>query len=208
MKSEGNYRTLVSSGKTRLASQYLLMREMIRDPHDIGAICPSSAALANTMASALSRKLMRSGVFVELGAGTGPVTEALLHRGMPPERLIAVEKSDVLADCLAERFPDVRVLCCGAEELPAHIEPDARVKAVISSLPFRSLPHEICKSAMSVIEEILEPGGLYIQFTYALIGRMPFVPGYFRKLRTTFVLRNIPPARVDVFRKPKTASWA
>ena len=199
-----NYNGLVSSGKKKLENQYLFMKEMIRDPHDIGALCPSSEALANEMASALSRNTMRSGIFVELGAGTGPVTNALLRRGMPPERLIAVEKSEILADCLAKRFPEVRILCCGAEELPLHLGSDTRVRAVVSSLPFRSLPREVCRSVMSVIEEILEPGGLYVQFTYALIGRMPFVPHYFRKLRTKLVLRNIPPAKVEVFRKPKT----
>lgn len=204
MKRESKYKNLVLSGKKRLTSQYLLMRELIRDPHDIGALCPSSEALANEMASALSRKIMRSGLFVELGAGTGPVTEALLRRGMPPERLIAVEKSEVLAECLAKRFPEVCTLCCGAEELRTRLGADAKVRAVISSLPFRSLPGEVCRSVMSVIEDILEPGGLYIQFTYALLGRMPFVPPHFRKLRTKLVLCNIPPAKVEVFRKPKT----
>jgi phospholipid N-methyltransferase len=56
---------------------------------------------------------------------------------------------------------------------------------------------------MSETERILAPGGLFVQFTYALLGEMPFVPKSFRKVRSKIVLRNMPPAKVEVFRKPK-----
>jgi phospholipid N-methyltransferase len=181
----------------------MLIRELIREPRDMGMLFPSSPALADEMAGALSPHMMRSGTFVELGAGTGPVTEALLRRGLPPERMIVVEKSPVLADCLSKNFPNVRVLCCGAEEMRDYVGGSFRARAVISSLPFRSLPAGVGSSIMSEIEAVLEPGGLYVQFTYALIGEMPHVPPVFRKVRSHFVMYNIPPAKVEVFRKPK-----
>ena len=155
------------------------------------------------MASAISPTLIRSGRFVELGAGTGPVTEALLRHGVPPERLYVVEKSSALAECLSERFPNVNVLCCSANSIRNRIGDGPPVKAVVSSLPFRSLPEDVSRSIMAEVERILAPGGLYIQFTYALVGEMPFVPPGFRKLRSRIVLRNVPPAKVEVFRKPK-----
>ncbi|MDL2264164.1 methyltransferase domain-containing protein [Synergistaceae bacterium OttesenSCG-928-I11] len=179
------------------------IRELFRDPRDIGSVCPSSHFLADTMASAISPTLIRSGRFVELGAGTGPVTEALLKHGVQPERLYVVEKSEALAKCLSERFPRVNVLCCGADDIAGRIGDGPPVKAVVSSLPFRSLPENISRLIMSELERVLAPGGLYIQFTYALIGEMPFVPAHFRKLRSKIVLRNVPPAKVEVFRKPK-----
>lgn len=182
------------------------MRALFRNPRDIGSICPSSHALADKMASAISPALARSGRFVELGAGTGPVTEALLKNGVPPERLFAVEKSAALAESLSEKFPDVNVLCCSAEGLYDILGEGPPVKAVVSSLPFRSLPQDVSRSIMREVERILAPGGLYIQFTYALIGEMPFVPQGFRKLRSQVVLYNIPPAKVEVFRKPKSRS--
>jgi phospholipid N-methyltransferase len=79
----------------------------------------------------------------------------------------------------------------------------AQVRVIVSSLPFRSLPAEISEGIMSEVERVLAPGGLFVQFTYALLGKMPFVPKNFRKLRTSVVLRNIPPAKVEVFRKPR-----
>lgn len=203
MSGSGGTGGFISQKKRRLVQQYLLLKELIREPRDMGTLCPSSPALSDEMARAVSPALMRAGICVEVGAGTGPVTEVLLRRGVPPEKLVVVEKSEVLADSLTKRFPNVRVLCCGAEELNGLLEKDQPVSVVVSSLPFRSLPEDVSRSIISAIEELLMPGGLFVQFTYALIGEMPFVPAYFRKLRSHVVLYNIPPAKVEVFRKPK-----
>jgi phospholipid N-methyltransferase len=181
----------------------IILRELLRTPRDIGALCPSSAALANEMARPFGASFLKSGYLVELGAGTGPVTEALLMRGVPPSRLVVVEKSESLALCLRSRFSDVNVLCCPAEELKAEMGGLAPVLAVVSSLPFRSLPPAVSVAIMSETERILAPGGLFVQFTYALLGEMPFVPKTFRKVRSKIIMRNIPPAKVEVFRKPK-----
>jgi phospholipid N-methyltransferase len=158
------------------------------------------------MAGALSPNMLRSGILVELGAGTGPVTEGLLRRGVPPERLVVVEKSPVLAECLSKRFPSVNVICCGAEELRNHIKGEEKIRAIISSLPFRSLPFDVGSAIMTEIEAALSPGGLFVQFTYALIGEMLHVPPTFKKVRSHLVLYNLPPAKVEVFRKPKLSA--
>jgi phosphatidylethanolamine/phosphatidyl-N-methylethanolamine N-methyltransferase len=155
------------------------------------------------MASAISPDLMRSGLFVELGAGTGPVTEALLRRKIPPERMVVIEKSPALAECLSLRFPEVKIICCGAEEMRDRLGTDLPVRAIVSSLPFRSLPSSVSCSIMKEIETVLAPGGLYIQFTYALIGEIPYIPAAFHKIRSNLVLCNLTPAKVEVFRKPK-----
>lgn len=169
----------------------------------MGALCPSSPALADEMAGAISPTLVKSGLFVELGAGTGPVTAALLRHGIPAERLVVVEKSPELARNLSKRFPELNIVCGGAEDLKSLIRSDEPVMVVVSSLPFRSLPKDLCCEIMSEVEDALAPGGFFVQFTYALIGEMPFVPQTFKKLRSHFVLYNIPPAKVEVFRKPK-----
>ena len=191
----------VERRRRRFEQQILLLRELLREPRDMGAICPSSRALAEEMAGALPPSFKR-GFIVELGAGTGPVTDALLRHGVAPRKLVVIEKSEALARSLRRRFPGVSILCCGAEDMNLRIRRRARVNAVVSSLPFRSLPAEISLGIMSEIEKALAPGGLFVQFTYALLGEMPFVPKNFRKIRTRVVLRNFPPAKVEVFRKP------
>lgn len=152
------------------------------------------------MACALPDEVVGSGSIVELGAGTGPVTEALLRRGVPPRDLFVVEKQSALADALKFRFPDTRVVCCSADSLTSILS--VRARAVVSSLPFRSLPEDVCVSISREIDRVLAPGGLYIQFTYALLGKLPFAPSGFEPVRSSIVWLNIPPAKVVVLRKP------
>jgi phospholipid N-methyltransferase len=193
----------VNRRKKGLERQMLVLKALARNPRDMGTLFPRSRYLAGAMAGAVSPQMAKNGVFVELGAGTGPVTEALLRRGIPPEKLIVIEKSSVLAECLHERFPHVDVRCCGAEEMGACLPEKTRVSAIISSLPFRSLPREASVSIMREVERTLSPGGIFVQFTYALVGKMPFIPAGFRKVRTRLVPFNIPPAKVEVYLKPR-----
>lgn len=154
------------------------------------------------MASHIASEHWSGGRIVELGAGTGPVTAALIERGVPRDRLFVVEKMPALADDLRHRFPGVSILCCGAEEVGAAIGDGDPVTAVISSLPFRSLPDELCREISGEIGRVLAPGGIYVQFTYALIGDLPYAPSSFEKVRTRYTFLNIPPAKVMVYRKP------
>lgn len=137
---------------------------------------------------------------VELGAGTGVVTEALLARGIPPQRLIAIERSPALANLLRERFPEVRVVCGDAAELGTLLQDagaEARRVNVVSSLPLRSLPPSQVRAILGEIAQVLRAGGHWIQYTYALAQRA--VPLGFQRCSSAFVWRNLPPARVDVF---------
>jgi phospholipid N-methyltransferase len=167
----------------------------------MGTIFPSSDALADEMALAVSHRVGHDGVFIEIGAGTGPVTKALLKRGIPADRLVVIEKSPSLAECLEKRFPNVKICCCGAEDMRGCLNGSPRVNAIISSLPFRSLPKEVSLSIMAEIERTLPTGGIFVQFTYAIIGEMPFIPSDFRKVRSHVVLFNMPPAKVEVYVK-------
>lgn len=197
---------LVRSRKKSAVRQLLILKELARSPRDMGSLCPSSAALAEEMARAVPTHAGADDFFIEIGAGTGPVTAALLRRGIPSDRLIVIEKSPALADCLSARFPHLNVSCRGAESMGECLRGDERVRAIVSSLPFRSLPRKVSVSIMAEIERVLSPRGLFIQFTYAIAGEMNFVPRGFKKLRSSIVLRNIPPAKVEVYMKPRPAA--
>ena len=78
----------------------------LRHPLSIGNFTVSSRDLAEAMARAVPRTM---GPVIELGGGTGVVTQALLDSGVKPEELIVVEYNAVLHGLLSERFPGVRV---------------------------------------------------------------------------------------------------
>lgn len=176
------------------------VKELIRDPRGMGSVMPSSRFLARSMAGAIPREMIGSGKIVELGAGTGVVTKAIFGRGVSVRDLYVVERSSHLADMLSMRFPGAQVLCRSADDIAGEIA--GPVRAVISSLPFRSLPEDLCVSIMKEIERILAPGGLYVQFTYALLGPLPYAPPGFEEVGSSLTLFNVPPAKVVVLRKP------
>lgn len=192
-------RPLAGSGWWRFFRDWLLfVREGLSDPRSIGSVMPSSPALARRMA-AMTRWDDRTWI-LELGAGTGVVTQALLSRGAAAGRLLAIERSEPLAALLRRRFPAVRVVCGDAASLRQIVQkaaPRARQFAVVSSLPFRSLPQPVGAAIRGEIAGLLARGGQWTQFTYALSRRE--VPAGFMRDDSSTVWVNVPPARVDVF---------
>jgi phosphatidylethanolamine/phosphatidyl-N-methylethanolamine N-methyltransferase len=175
----------------------------VRNPLQMGAILPSSSQLARSMAAQLGDT---SGLVVELGAGTGAVTAALLARGIPLDRLIVVERHHALARELAARFPKLSVLSGDAGRLRKLIggQLTMPVDAVVSSLPLLSMRSVTRTRALSQAFDILKPGGKFVQFTYG--PRPPIPDSTARALgvegeRTVRVLRNLPPAAVWIYRR-------
>jgi phosphatidylethanolamine/phosphatidyl-N-methylethanolamine N-methyltransferase len=182
---------------SRHSSLLLSIIENLRSPGTIGAACRSSAILAHCMAQCVDPD--SNGYVVELGGGTGPVTAALLTRGIAPERLIVIEQSPKLSRHLQRRFPAVRVVCGNAEMLPGLLGNHGPVSSVVSSLPLRSLKADAVRTIVDHCRTVLSPGGVVVQFTYALWGSSPLAAPDCEKISSRVVWRNFPPARVDVF---------
>ena len=85
----------------------------------------------------LSSNWIREGHIVELGPGTGPVTQALLARGIAPERLVLVEYESRFCHLLSERFPGVTIVQGDAYGLKATLDGKVpgKIATVVSSLP-------------------------------------------------------------------------
>jgi phosphatidylethanolamine/phosphatidyl-N-methylethanolamine N-methyltransferase len=178
----------------------LFAREILNNPREIGAACPSSPILGKAMAKALPIHL--NGVVIELGAGTGTITAALLARGIPPDKLLILERSPNLVKHLRDKFPQLKVIEGDAAQLGDYLEKNTKVAAIVSGLPLRSLPAPLVKDIVNQINHLLHHDGVLIQFTYDLRGEW-FEQQHkqFRRTQSTIVWRNLPPARVDVFRK-------
>ncbi len=168
----------------------------LRAPRTTGAVVPSSRALARAMAAEVDPTL--PGHVIELGGGTGQFTRALLERGLAPQRVIVIERDPGFARLLRERLPEVRVVSGDAREL-AHVlrsEGVEDVAAIVSGLPFLSMPKELCDRILAQCAACLRPGRALIQFTYG--PSMPFKdqPHGFSARPVKRVLRNVPPATV------------
>src|SRR5208282_5048582 len=91
----------------------------LRNPRTTASIVPSGAALVRLMARQIDPR--RPGIVVELGAGTGVITAALLAAGLPAERLIVIERDEVLHRLLQKRFPELLVIRDDAANLRAQL---------------------------------------------------------------------------------------
>ncbi|TLS67933.1 phospholipid methyltransferase [Mariprofundus erugo] len=135
---------------------------------------------------------------VEFGGGTGPVTQAMLASGFPPEQLYVFELSDQLSDHLRRRFPKVNIIHASAAEITSLACP---VGGIISSLPLRSLPETTVREILEASANKLQAGGCFVQFTYDLMHYHPLFDTNFHHLSKKVVWANLPPARIDIFRK-------
>lgn len=174
------------------------------DPGSVGAVAPSSSALAELMASEISSE---SGPVVELGPGTGVFTRALLARGVREEDLTLIECHEDFVRLLRLRFPEARVLAIDAARMRRHeIFENAPVGAVVSGLPLLSMPLTKVVGTLTGAFSYMRPGGAFYQFTYG--PRCP-VPRRFldrHGLKATCMgraLLNVPPASVYKITKRK-----
>lgn len=177
----------------------------------MGAVVPSGKLLTAAVARTTVAELQgRSGHVIELGAGTGEVTKALLAAGIEPQRLAVVELDPELADYLRGRFRGPDILHGDAADLPKLLAANGidDVAVVVSSLPLLSLPADVVNHIVEGTFAVLPRGAALVQFTY---GPNPPVP---RDLRERLKLasksgrriwRNVPPAVVWTFRRPAGA---
>ncbi|MCC5977339.1 MAG: methyltransferase domain-containing protein [Salinarimonas sp.] len=165
-----------------------------------GAVAPSGKALARTMASYVDPTVQ--GPVVELGPGTGPVTEALINRGIEQERLVLVEFNPDFCKLLTKRFPRATIVQGDAyaldETLAGILHTPAA--AVVSSLPLFTRPMTDRTALLQRSQALLQPQAPFVQFTYAVIPPIPKRAGSFTMAGSSRVWRNIPPARVWVYR--------
>jgi phosphatidylethanolamine/phosphatidyl-N-methylethanolamine N-methyltransferase len=181
----------------------LFLKEVLLKPWQIGAIAPSSRNLAMAMARWLPDQTQH--YVLELGPGTGAVTQALLDRGLAPQRLIAVEKSPQLARHLQQRFPKVKVITGDALELPQLLAHHAKnctpFPMVFSSLPLCNFPAETAHRLTQILLSLMTADGRLVQYSYRLGIKRAESMQNLRYLTSSLVWWNLPPARVSVYQR-------
>jgi phosphatidylethanolamine/phosphatidyl-N-methylethanolamine N-methyltransferase len=188
------------NGTDAIAEHWDFLRGLLARPKGVGAIAPSSPILARAIARQIDPSV--SGPVLELGPGTGVVTEALIERGIAPARITAIEYDPDFVARVTARCPGVTVIEGDAFNLKetlrhANDEPFA---GVVSGLPLLNWPMKMRHGLIEGALARLRPGAPFVQFSYGL---MPPVPecADFNVERVAFVWANIPPARVWVYRR-------
>lgn len=182
-----------------MASDFtVFLSEMMRNPREVSAIAPSSAAVARKMTEGVETV---TGPIVEIGPGTGSFTKAILDRGVTPDRLILMELNPRFCDDLRQKFPGVTVLNQPAQEIEKIGVRD--LGCVISGVPVLARP-QIQRDVVGRAFNVMAPDGVFVQITYSPNAPIPTdmqaQMGLTAHKRGT-VWANLPPARVFEFRR-------
>lgn len=185
-----------------IRDEFHFLRGLIGDPVKTGAVTPSGRALAALMASHVDPSDPLP--VLELGPGTGVVTKALIERGVAPEKIIAVEYNPHFCRLIADRMPGVRVVQGDAYDLSPRTSPllAGPFSAIVSSLPLITRPEPVRLALIDAALDLIERGRPFIQFSYSWRGPAQAVPGRFTVEHSRWVLMNMPPARVWIYRRP------
>jgi phosphatidylethanolamine/phosphatidyl-N-methylethanolamine N-methyltransferase len=190
--------------EARLPDEARFFRSWLENPMIAGAVSPSGRYLARMMANYVDPH--GSGPIIELGPGTGAITDALLKRGVAPGRLILVEFDRGFCKLLERRFPGVRVVQGDAYHLSKTLgsQLESPAEAIVSSLPLLMKPEAQRLVLLADGFRCLQPEGCFIQFTYGPASPMPRDHAALQAFHVEAsrpVWLNIPPARVWVYRR-------
>jgi phosphatidylethanolamine/phosphatidyl-N-methylethanolamine N-methyltransferase len=185
----------------RLDDEVRFLRSWIEKPLHMGAVMPSGRVLARTMAQYVDIK--STGPVVELGPGTGAITNALIEHGVDQKRLVLVEYNPGFCALLRDRYPQATVVQGDAYALRDSLWNVLSVpaSAVVSGLPLVTKP---MLTRLKLIRDAfiaLAPGAPFVQFTYSVAPPIPkSLPGVSTEASER-IWMNLPPARVWVYRK-------
>ena len=186
----------------RLDDEVRFIRSWLEKPLAIGAVTPSGRMLAKAMARCVDIAI--PGPVVELGPGTGPVTEALVAHGIAPKRLVLVEFNPAFCRILRTRYPEATVLQGDAYSLKRLLSEtlDQPAAAMVSGLPLLNKP---LRTRLRLINEafgLMHRDAPFVQFTYSMT-HSPIPKGLSRveTEASPRIWMNLPPARVWTYRK-------
>lgn len=180
-----------------VAERLTFLRAWRANPRSIGAIWPSSARLA----AAITREAdPHAGSCIELGAGTGVFTRALLAQGFLPHNLVLIETCERFAQQLRNTFPGARVYEINATRLARHrLFSEEPAGVAICGLPLLNMSARHQIDILQGVFSHLRTGGCMLLFTYGpncpvsrrLLDRLGL-----RARRTETVIANLPPAHI------------
>lgn len=194
----------------RLGTTRFLL-QALRTPRQIGAIAPSGRRLAAQAASLIASD--RPQTIVELGPGTGVITDALHARRPPDSTLCAVEINAAMAGHLTDTRPWLQVIHGDAAELQQLLQRTAigPVDLIISAMPWSVLPPAKRNDILDAITEVLSPHGTLATVVTLPVRRLQAIRDLRLRLDTIFgqvrqtstIWPNIPPANLWVCTNPR-----
>lgn len=191
------FETLRPQQDDRLA----FLKGFLRQPRDVGSVIPSSRFLERKMVRMAGVAQAQS--VIELGPGTGGTTRAILAAMPESATLLAIELDPAFADHIREIDDRRLIVHQGSAEQLAEVIVAHRLRppdAILSGIPFSTMPHEVGTRIIEAIRDVLAPGGRFVayQFRAAVAERAKPILG---EPEVSAEFLNIPPMRVYRWRR-------
>lgn len=195
------------SGAQRAAQKFgdaaQFLKSWANKPLQIGSVTPSSRALSRAMAAQIDPN--GTGLVMEIGPGTGPITQALVEHGVDEARLVLVEYDANFCTLLRRRFPKATVVQGDAYALKQTLEGTVgpgMAAAAVCGLPLITKPEPVRLDLLAAAFDLMQPGAPFVQFTYSMFSPLPLKNAFFTAQVSPRIWLNVPPARVWTYRRP------
>ena len=186
----------------RFDEELKFFKGWIDKPRAVGSIVPTSSVTARKMASVVNPASNLP--VLELGPGTGVITKAILEAGVRPANLWCIEYSPDFVAHLERRYPGVNIIHGDAFNLDATLgdKRDTKFDSIVSGVPLLNFP---VAQRIAYVEDLLDriPAGRpIVQITYGPLSPVPPGKGNYTVEHFDFIIRNIPPSQLWVYRRP------
>ena len=173
----------------------LFLRRWLANPLQMGSVVPSSPALCRRVAAQIRRAPAEA--VLELGAGTGVISRALITGGVPADRLFTVEIVPDMADHLRTILPGVHVLTGDARRLGDLLPPawHGQIGTVVCGIPLVLLSFAEQRRFIDAIDAVA-PGRGFLHYSYCLTSPLPSKRHGLIAKREAWTPLNVPPASV------------
>lgn len=170
----------------------LFLKKFWRDGLRVASVVPSSRPLATELCTRVDGS--RPQTVVDVGAGTGAVTEVALERMRPESRIVAIELDPQFAEILQARCPRAEVVCCDVRDLAEQVDRlnIHQIDLMICGLALPCVPH----ASTSAMFDCLKQLGRDAWFTQLTLVPYVYKNMYhrlFEQVEFRLVLANFPP---------------
>ncbi len=183
-----------------MKEKLLFFKKFLQQGRHIGAWVPSSRYLAQ--AACKSAHLEEAKLVVELGGGTGVLTQEIVRQIPQNCDLVIVERDKEFAQLLKHKFDGSHVWITEAQNMHRYLDEHGfkEVDCFVSGLPFLSLPKKVSEAILEIVENYLAPEGVFIAYSY-FPNAYYFFKRFFPEVKVEFVMRNFPPAFIYTCKK-------
>jgi len=179
-----------------------LFSQFLRSPRSVGMVLPSSRGLAKLMVEPVD--FTQPLTIIEFGPGTGTITSRIAERLRPHSRYIGIETNKKFFDDMSIYFPHFNFVNRSAAEIEAILKSlnIESVDAILSGIPWASLPARLQPEILDGAVRSLRPGGVFVTFAYVPGLLLPAAQMLRRQLKARFtkvqtsrvIWNNFPPA--------------